>query len=195
MTLGCGDGALTYMIWKQNPNSKITGTEPEPIGRNLAKEMFRKKHVPATFLESSTLVPDESHDIVICADVIEHVRDPDGLVAEISRVLKPNGRTVISTPVRLTEFPWDEEHVREFFPEEFRQLIEKYFTISNYELCSSIFATALYSWRPKVFLNRPIIGWLMSLLNICFGINLMRNLNALDHFWMTQTISGLKLKT
>jgi len=192
LDIGCGDGALTYMFWKQNPNIKITGIEPEPVGRSLAKEMFRKKNASAAFLESSTLVPDESQDIVICADVIEHVRDPEGLVAEISRILKPGGRAVISTPVRLTESPWDKEHVREFFPEEFHQLIEKYFTMLTHEFSSSVFSTELYSWKPRIFFNRPIIGWFMSLLNIWFGINLMRNFNPAGLLWHTQIVNAVK---
>jgi SAM-dependent methyltransferase len=36
--------------------------------------------------------------VVVCFEVIEHVRDPEILLAEIVRVLKPGGRTFLSMP-------------------------------------------------------------------------------------------------
>lgn len=41
---------------------------------------------------------DASFDAVICIDVLEHVRDPFKAVAEIKRVLRPQGTALIITP-------------------------------------------------------------------------------------------------
>lgn len=41
---------------------------------------------------------DGSMDAVVCLEVIEHVRDPERLLAEIHRVLKPKGSALISMP-------------------------------------------------------------------------------------------------
>jgi len=45
-------------------------------------------------------VPDQSFDVVICTEVLEHVIRPDLGMAEISRVLKPGGTAYITTPFR-----------------------------------------------------------------------------------------------
>lgn len=45
-------------------------------------------------------VPDQSFDIVICTEVLEHVIRPDLGLAEISRVLKTGGTAYITTPFR-----------------------------------------------------------------------------------------------
>jgi ubiquinone/menaquinone biosynthesis C-methylase UbiE len=44
---------------------------------------------------------DESFDVVLCLETLEHVREPRVFGAEIMRVLKPGGLCVITTPARL----------------------------------------------------------------------------------------------
>ena len=48
-------------------------------------------------LQSLDFVP-ESFDVIICGDVLEHLRDPWGVLAYLKRFLKPGGRFVISLP-------------------------------------------------------------------------------------------------
>ncbi len=42
--------------------------------------------------------PDESFDVILCAEVLEHPLNPKPGLQEISRVLKRNGRLVVSVP-------------------------------------------------------------------------------------------------
>jgi len=53
------------------------------------------------FLASGTYIPlkNNSVDLVLCLDVIEHICDDRALIKEITRVLKEEGFLVISTPV------------------------------------------------------------------------------------------------
>lgn len=62
-------------------------------------------------------------DGVICSDVIEHVQNPKALLQEIHRLLSPEGVSIISTPIRLTEQPIDKMHVFEWFESEFQEMI------------------------------------------------------------------------
>lgn len=43
-------------------------------------------------------LPDGCADVIICADVIEHVIDPRNLMNEAKRLLKPSGTMLLSTP-------------------------------------------------------------------------------------------------
>lgn len=55
---------------------------------------------------------DASFDVVVCAQVYEHVADAGRLVAEIGRVLKPGGACFFSGPNRLWPY---EYHYRAWF--------------------------------------------------------------------------------
>jgi SAM-dependent methyltransferase len=47
--------------------------------------------------------PDQSFDSIICNQVLEHVFNPDFFIGELSRVLRPNGKLIVTVP-----FVWDE---------------------------------------------------------------------------------------
>lgn len=43
--------------------------------------------------------PSASFDVILCTEVLEHVSDPRGAVAEMSRLLKPGGRMFLTAPL------------------------------------------------------------------------------------------------
>lgn len=70
---------------------------------------------------------DNVFDFVVSFQVIEHIKDDNAFVKEIHRVLKPNGKCILSTPnilTTLTRNPW---HIREYTKEELQQLLMRYF--------------------------------------------------------------------
>jgi len=56
-----------------------------------------------------SMLPDESYDSALCMEVLEHVPDPFRGLAEVCRVLHPNGVLVFSVPhlSRLHDLPYD----------------------------------------------------------------------------------------
>ncbi|HPD13483.1 MAG TPA: class I SAM-dependent methyltransferase [Planctomycetota bacterium] len=188
LDVGSGDGALTYMLYRRNPNGQTSCVEPDLTGRALAAEMLRRKGASVKVLDALALVGDGTQDVVVCADVIEHVADARGLLADMRRVMRPNGRLVLSTPVRLTEFVQAREHVREFFPGEFSRLVGESLCVTQHAFCTSLFALDLYYWYPRLFLRRPVFRWLMSLANIWFGKNLLYKFNPTGKYWLTQVV-------
>lgn len=62
------------------------------------------------FYEGKVLpFPDNSFDCVVCFEVLEHIFDIDDVLAEISRVLKPNGLCLVTVPFVFEEHevPYD----------------------------------------------------------------------------------------
>jgi SAM-dependent methyltransferase len=61
----------------------------------------------ARVMSPSSPIPydDNSFDVVVSANVLEHVQDPDAVFAEIHRVLKPGGFFVFQTPNRRHYVP------------------------------------------------------------------------------------------
>lgn len=45
-------------------------------------------------------VPDKSYDVILCTEVIEHIPDPIAAIKEISRILKPGGKLLITAPLQ-----------------------------------------------------------------------------------------------
>ena len=60
-------------------------------------------------IEDMSMLDDESYDSALCLAVLEHVPHPAQVLAEVARVLRPNGAFVISAPhlSRLHEEPHD----------------------------------------------------------------------------------------
>jgi SAM-dependent methyltransferase len=102
----------------------------QPNTADLAASIMPEARFAQADLETIDLDLGCRFDIVICADVIEHLLDPDPCIGFIRRHLKPSGRLFISTPERdvlqgrgcmHSPHPM---HVREWNRREFAQLLE-----------------------------------------------------------------------
>jgi len=65
-----------------------------PMGPRAKVERFHDLPLP---------IPDASFDVILCYETLEHVPTPKAFVAELSRVLAPEGRIILTTPNRLWE--------------------------------------------------------------------------------------------
>jgi ubiquinone/menaquinone biosynthesis C-methylase UbiE len=80
-------------------------------------------------------VEDGSYDVYVCFETIEHVQEPDRLLAEARRVLRRPGKFVVSTPNRdvvapgtsLQHRPFNPAHVREYNRAELEALLAQFF--------------------------------------------------------------------
>src|SRR3989344_4605768 len=95
LDIGCGDG--TNMEALSQLGFNIEGCD---ISR-LAVKLAKKKGFSAKVVNLNTdILPyrNNSFDLVWCTETIEHVADPDFVLTEILRVLKPRGSLFITTP-------------------------------------------------------------------------------------------------
>jgi len=76
----------------------------------------------------------QAFDTVIAAELLEHVLDPKAVVEEILRVLKPNGKIIVTVPDELHgKSHMNPEHLRKFSRNELRKLLGQYFRIKHFE--------------------------------------------------------------
>lgn len=96
LDIGCGNGGIAATL---APHVKsITGVDPEPW---VEWADFQKHHLNLHFLTESVeelSCPTASVDIVVCNQVYEHVPNPQLLIAQIARVLKPGGHCYFAGP-------------------------------------------------------------------------------------------------
>ena len=109
-----------------------------------------------------------SCDFVVMTEVIEHVEDALGLTRHAAKVLRPDGKLIVTTPYRATERPFDEHHVREYFPDELRDLLEVHFDDVTILLSDPLWLVELYTMRGWA---RPI-RWMVNALSAYANVNL-----------------------
>lgn len=82
---------------------------------------------------SAAAIPlaDDSVDVVVSFETIEHLLEQDEMMAEIRRVLRPDGILVMSSPNKEVYSDQagyhNDYHVKELYLNEFQALLEKYF--------------------------------------------------------------------
>ena len=187
---GCGDGALLGMISRSvGEDGEAVGFDPNPDARKYAGAILKKKSLPARLVALMRNVEAASCDRVICSEVIEHVHDPDGLLDEIHRVLKPGGRSVLTTPIRMTETPEDPNHIREWFPSEFQALIHaSRLKLIHHEEIVPAATPEVFFWRPRFTLRVPVFRILCNILSIYGKVNALTWLGMRPRLFMTQLV-------
>jgi SAM-dependent methyltransferase len=95
LELGCGRGE--FLMEAQARGFDVYGVEYSPHATKSANERLGSQRVEAGTIEESSLA-DDTFDVCVFADVVEHVRDPMRFLAAVRRVLKPGGVVYIVTP-------------------------------------------------------------------------------------------------
>lgn len=97
LDVGCNDGEFTLQIGDLIGAKNIFGIEKNDI----AIEKAKKRGIKIFNLDISEKiwkdVPDNSFDLVISNQVIEHLFDVDNYLKNIYRITKPNGKVIIAT--------------------------------------------------------------------------------------------------
>lgn len=97
LDVGCGAGRLGYILKQKTKNLNLYGVDIDIESLQIAKE--RGYLIQNINLDNEKLAyPAQVFDIVVCLDVIEHVKNPYSLLEEIYRVLKEDGLLLLSTP-------------------------------------------------------------------------------------------------
>lgn len=94
---GCGEGRYINLLKDFFPTSALHGCDISDEALAIAKNLYSSAQYTSMTDEAVNL-PDNSFDLVISIEVLEHVGDVARSLSEIGRLLKPQGLTVLSTP-------------------------------------------------------------------------------------------------
>lgn len=135
LDLGCGEGYGSNLL--AEVAAEVTGVE-------LSAEVVEhaRRHYPRPNLKfvsadcRKTNLPGRPYDLIVCFEMIEHIAEHDELLAEVRRLLKPDGIFIVSSPDKKSysdaasfENPF---HVKELYACEFQALLEKNFQQSAF---------------------------------------------------------------
>lgn len=104
---GCGMG-FNLRALSELYQCSLVGVERNPV--TLKRTRRELEHTRVRIVRGDALrlpFPDGTFDKILMTEVLEHIPDEAGALAEIYRVLRPGGRYVLSVPHHNYPFWWD----------------------------------------------------------------------------------------
>jgi 2-polyprenyl-3-methyl-5-hydroxy-6-metoxy-1,4-benzoquinol methylase len=128
---GCGEGYGTDLL--ADLAHEITGIDISEEAIRHAQKKYRKNNLSFKTLDCTNLkFLDEKFDVIVSFEVLEHVEHYELFLSGIKDVLKCGGIAIISSPNVLystrRNLPKHPFHVKEFEPEELRELLSLHFS-------------------------------------------------------------------
>ena len=110
LDVGCGEGRHIFGVMQDYPQMKCVGLDMDNASLNRAEEGYQYfesiSNAGAEFIKGSAYslpFPDESIDLIVCSEVLEHLHEYNDAVVEIHRVLKSGGKFYASVPASWPE--------------------------------------------------------------------------------------------
>ena len=145
--VGSGGGHVLRMF----PGARLTAIDVSGVYLDIARRNLAGYDVDFVKGEVDKLeLPPHSFDRIVCTEVLEHVVDPNALLAAMSRLLRPSGVAVVTVPndpliMRIKqvlrrrpgrwvvhgEIDWggDRYHLHRWRPIEFEALLARHFQV------------------------------------------------------------------
>lgn len=173
LDVGCGDGVMFFLLEKRFPNYNfdLFGIDNSNIALDIANKKVKNAHFKNADVYNLPF-EDNSFDLIISSDVIEHVVNYEKMLSEIKRVGKYGAFVIIGTPLRYLEKSTDKTHYHEFYPEEFHKLLEKYFTGVKTLQSHKLLYLLLYNKKLVLFGRKfDVFRYIFNFLTIFVGRN------------------------
>ncbi len=135
----CGLGYGSHLIWTGTKARKVIGIDGSEYAAKYASSNFCQADTGLEFREGFLpqclhSIPDNSVDLVVSFETLEHVEDPEALLAEFDRVLAPGGRFIGSVPNDWSDESGDDPnpfHLHVYTLEKFRHQLRARFAVEK----------------------------------------------------------------
>lgn len=131
LDIACGEGYGSAVL--AGTAEQVYGVDIAPDAIAHAKGAYQRPNLEFLVGRCAEIpLPAKAVDLVVSFETIEHHTEHEAMFAEIKRVLRPGGVMIMSSPDKLeyTERAHHANayHVKELYAEEFKQLVERYFS-------------------------------------------------------------------
>ena len=144
LDLACGEGYGSNML--SSVASSVVGVDVSSDVISHARNKYKSRNL--SFLKGNCAklpIASSSIDLVVSFETIEHHDEHELMMQEIVRVLRPTGVLIISSPNKKLfsdelgyNIPY---HVKELYFTEFKDLLVKYFKLTNFYGQRAMFAS------------------------------------------------------
>lgn len=137
LDVGCASGWFLSQIAQRFPKAKCIGID---VYKN-AIQYGKKRYPSLKFMVAdahSLPFPDDSFDVIVCTEVLEHVLKPEQVISEIKRVLRPNGIAIVEMDsgnflfravwywwTHLKKGVWRNSHIHSFSTKKLEKMLRK----------------------------------------------------------------------
>ncbi|MBL7036531.1 class I SAM-dependent methyltransferase [Candidatus Microgenomates bacterium] len=166
LDVGCGVGTIDFFLAKKV--KKVVGIDVSEnsikIAQRNAKLLNLEKNLVYMVMNFPEDVPNMKFDLVVCSEVLEHLKDDSKAVVQIYSLLKRGGVSIISVPLNsaplyklglMGGFDKKVGHLRRYSVEEVVDLLENNgFKIKKTFLVEGMFRNFLFTHRIGNFFVR-----------------------------------------
>jgi ubiquinone/menaquinone biosynthesis C-methylase UbiE len=118
----CGTGYGTLMLAEAGAES-VVGVDASADAVDVARERLGEHGEILQADLAKVPLEDDSFDLVVCMETIEHLSDGSAAIAEFRRVLRPDGLLLVSSPNPGVYPEGNEHHVHEYSADELKELV------------------------------------------------------------------------
>lgn len=148
LDIACGEGYGSLILGRNA--KKVYGVDISDESISHAKKNYSSENIDFLIGDAAKIpLKDNSVDVVVSFETIEHHDKHHEMLSEIKRVLKHNeGILIISSPDKLfyeENYPdsKNEFHIKELYKDEFFQLLKEYFDFNYYYLQNNVFGSII----------------------------------------------------
>lgn len=109
LDVGCGTGETLSFLKRMYPKTELYGIDIYQKAINYSKQRGHKNIYKAN--AKNIPFKDGFFDAVLFLDVLEHIKDDQKAIEEAKRVLRKNGRIIITSPA--LSFIWSEHDIKQ----------------------------------------------------------------------------------
>lgn len=160
LDIACGEGYGSELLSKHS--KYVYGVD---VSRDViinAQSKYRKPNLEFLVGNTSSIpLPDASVDVIVSFETIEHHDKHLEMMKEIKRVLKENGKLVISSPDKSYYENYlgtikNDFHVKELYYEEFLSLINRHFKYFTFFIQNNVIGSLIASEEDNCTYRMPV---------------------------------------
>ncbi len=182
---GCGVGTLG--LYLANQGNTVIGLDISPIAVKTANESAKLTSLNKlarfyTIGSEKRIISSKKFDLIICTEVLEHIKDDLSLLLELNKKLKRNGKALITVPSKNSPlfklglargFDKKVGHLRRYNIETISSLvINSGLKIREINKTEGIIRNSLFLFRPLGILIKFIKGPITKIVSFIDGITI-----------------------
>lgn len=164
LDIACGSGYGTYLLATDGEAKSVLGVDLDSDAIRYGKQRYPHQNIKRISGDASTYEFNEKFESIISFETIEHIPNYKDFLQNIKSALDKNGSFIVSTPIakETTKKPHNPYHVIEWSFDDFKILLNEYFSIEDIYLQN---ITKSFTTIKKLSSKRKIYNKFLNIKN------------------------------